>query len=129
MVCFREALRLKGSSVYQEPPHIQVVFATVLYNVGMIQSVHGDNDDNMHQQRALQSFKICLDLRMKAVGRMHPDDESVMHNIDFLLLQEGQAKESLEYFLEWLEIQCRTLGPNHHEVASSLRHIGWSHLP
>jgi tetratricopeptide (TPR) repeat protein len=90
----------------------------------MIQSVHGDQEDTMRRKRALQSFRICLDLRTKALGRMHPDVASVMHNIGFLLLQEGQPSESLELFRESLEIRCNTLGPNHHEVASSLRHIG-----
>ncbi len=124
MLCFRDALRLKGSCIYQEPPHVQVIFAIILYNVGMIQTVHGDNEDNMRRKRALQSFRICLDLRIKAVGRMHPDVASVMHNIGYLLLQEGEAAESLQLFRESLEIRCNTLGPNHHEVASSLRHIG-----
>ena len=124
MLCFREALRLKGNSIYQECSRVQAVFATVLYNVGMIQSVHGDQQDHMRRRRALQSFSICLQLRTKALGRMHPDVASVMHNIAFLLLQEGQTSKSIEMFQESLQIRCNTLGPNHHEVASSLRHIG-----
>ena len=124
MLCFREALRLKGRSIYQEPPHVQVTFATILYNVGMIQSIHGGQEDTMRRKRALQSFRICLDLRTKALGRMHPDVASVMHNIGFLLLQESEPNESLELFRESLEIRCKTLGSNHPEVASSLRHMG-----
>jgi tetratricopeptide (TPR) repeat protein len=124
MLSFREALRLKGSTIYREAPRGQVIFATVLYNVGMIQSVHGNHEDRMLRRRALQSFQICLDLRTKALGRMHPDVASALHNIGFLLLQDGQPLKSLEVFRESLAIRCQTLGLNHHEVASSLRHIG-----
>lgn len=124
MLCFREALRVKGSTIYQDSPRVQAIFATVLYNVGMLQSVHGDRDDDLRNKRALQSFRICLDLRTKALGRMHPDVASVLHNIGYLLLQEGQPLKSLQVFQESLEIRLNTLGPNHQEVASSLRHIG-----
>jgi tetratricopeptide (TPR) repeat protein len=125
MLFFREALRLKGSTIYQESPRVQVIFATVLYNVGMIQSVHGHHEaPRMCRRRALRSFLICLNLRTKALGRMHPDVASALHNIGFLLWQDGQPLKSLKSFYESLEIRCQTLGPDHHEVASSLRHIG-----
>jgi tetratricopeptide (TPR) repeat protein len=58
---------------------------------------------------------------------MHPDVASALHNIWFLLLQDGQPLKSLKVFYESMEIRCQTLGPNHHEVASSLRHIGRTH--
>lgn len=90
MISFREALQLKGSTIYQESPGVQVIFATILYNIGMIQSVHRYHEDRTRRRRALQSFRICLDLRTKALGRMHPDVASVLHNIGFLLLQDGQ---------------------------------------
>ena len=124
MLLFREALRLKAGTIHQESRQMQIIFATILYNVGMIHFVHGDDEDHMRLRRALQSFQICLDLRTKALGRRHPDVASALHNIGILLLQDGQQLNSLKALRESLEIRCHTLGPNHHEVASSFRHIG-----
>ena len=124
MSCFREALRLKGKTILSEGPQIQAVFATALYNIGMIQSCQGDRNDQQRRMRALHSFKLCLDLRRKALGPENPAVASALHNIGILLLEDGRVAKSMECFQESLQIRRKAYGSLHHEVASSLRHIG-----
>jgi tetratricopeptide (TPR) repeat protein len=124
MSCFREALRMKGTSIHQETPEIQLVFAAALYHVGMIQSSYGDHIDHQRRTRALHSFRLCLELRRKVLGSTSPAVASVLHNIGMLLLEEGRVGQSMKFFQESLEIRRRVYGSQHHEVASSLRHIG-----
>lgn len=127
MGCFREALRLKGKSIVDETAQVKAIFATVLYNIGMIQSSHGDRADPQRRVRALHSFRLCLDLRRRALGNEHPAVASALHNIGILLLEDGQVTKSLDCFQESLQIRRKAHGPRHHEVASSLRHIGRIH--
>ena len=93
MSCFREALRLKGKTIMHERPQVQAVFATALYNIGMIQSCQGDRNDQQRRMRALHSFKLCLDLRRKALGSHSPAVASALHNIGILLLEDASKNQ------------------------------------
>jgi tetratricopeptide (TPR) repeat protein len=124
MSAFREALRLKSKSIMREDPQVQALFATALYNIGMIQSCQGDRNDQQRRMRALHSFKLCLDLRRKALGPESPGVASTLHNIGILLLEDGQVANSMKCFQESLQIRRKVYGSKHHEVATSLRHIG-----
>lgn len=124
MSAFREALRLKSKTIMIEDPNVQVLFATALYNIGMIQSCQGDRNDQQRRMRALHSFKLCLDLRRKALGPESPGVASTLHNIGILLLEDGQVANSMKCFQESLQIRRKVFGSKHHEVATSLRHIG-----
>lgn len=124
MSCFRDALRLKGKTIMREGAHVQAMFATALYNIGMIQSCQGNRNDQQRRMRALHSFKLCLDLRRRALGSHNPAVASALHNIGILLLEDDQVTKSLECFQESLHIRRKAFGSRDHEVASSLRHIG-----
>ena len=103
---------------------MKTVCATILYNIGMIQSSHSDVCDRERRKRALHSFRLCLDLRREVFGVNHPAVASALHNIGILVLEDGQFSESLNCFQESLRVRKYVLGPDHYEVASSLRHIG-----
>ena len=124
MACFRKALHITGTSSKTESEQMKTVCATILYNIGMIQSSHSDVCDPERRKRALQSFRLCLDLRREVFGVNHPAVASALHNIGILVLEDGQFSESLNCFQESLRVRQHVLGPDHHEVASSLRHIG-----
>lgn len=124
MSCFREALRLKGKTIMREGVHVQAMFASALYNIGMIQSCQGNRNDQQRRMRALHSFKLCLDLRRRALGSHNPAVASALHNIGILLLEDGQVTKSMECFQESLHIRRKAFGSRDHVVASSLRHIG-----
>lgn len=127
MSCFREGLRLHTKTIMNEPPAIQEVFATALYNIGMIQSNQGDRNDQRRRMRALHSFKLCLDLRRKVLGEESPAVASVLYNIGILVLEDGQVTKAMGYFLESLHIRRKAFGPRHPEVASSLCRIANIH--
>ena len=124
MSCFREALRLKGKTIMHEKAQVQAVFATALYNIGMIQSCQSNRSDQQRRMRALHSFKLCLDLRRKALGPQDPAVASALHNIGILLLEDKQVTKSMQCFQESLLIRRKAFGSRHRDVASSLRHIG-----
>ena len=128
MSCFREALNRKGQNILDESPQTQALFATVLYNIGMIQSKNHNsttNGDPQRRVRALHSFRLCLDLRRRALDPHHPSVASVLHNMAVLCLEDRRVAESLEFFQESLAIRRQSAGPR--EVASSLRHMGRLH--
>lgn len=124
MACFREALRIKGTMVIGESAQVKAICATVLYNIGMIQSRQGDIGNHCRRQRALHSFRLCLDLRQEVLGVDHPAVASALHNIAILLLESGQVSDSMKSFEESLRIRKLVLGSAHLEVATSMRHIG-----
>lgn len=124
MTCFRKALHITGTSSKTESEQMKTVCATILYNIGMIQSSHSDVCDRERRKRALHSFRLCLDLRRDVFGVNHPAVASALHNIGILVLEDGQFSESLNCFQESLRVRKYVLGPDHYEVASSLRHIG-----
>uniref|UniRef100_A0A7S1Y635 Kinesin light chain n=1 Tax=Grammatophora oceanica TaxID=210454 RepID=A0A7S1Y635_9STRA len=124
MEFYKEALQLKGESIGSESKDTQVTFATVLYNVGMIQSGRENRGNPQRRARALHSFRLCYQLRKDVLGKEHPGVASALHNMGTLLLEDGKVSKSMKYFQESLRIRQKSLGPDHPDVASSLRHIG-----
>ena len=125
--CYRDALHIKGNPVvHTEPVPCQLLVADILYDIGLIQSnMYLNKQVQKSQEKALQAFQLCLNIRKSCRRENDPAVANVQHNIGIILLREGgqRLEKALEYLTKALQTRRLVYGNHHPEVASSLRHI------
>lgn len=135
--CYKEALQLRANrDLHLEPTSMQLLLASVLYDIGMIHSkvlVEDRNDrDTPNRKRdlatkATRAFSLVLKLRQTCLGENHPAVASAYHNIGVVLTANGIPSEAIAYHKKALTIRRIAFGHRHEEIASSLRHLAASH--
>lgn len=140
MSCFKEALLVKQNrDLRNEPTSVQLLMAGILYEIGMIHCqmcMEGTSDDGsssdedtrggkgrLAYSKAMKAFTMSLKLRTSCLGSEHPTVSNTQFNIANLLTESGMPGIAIEYHDKALATRRKVLGPQHPEVASSLRHL------
>ncbi|KAJ1480867.1 hypothetical protein T484DRAFT_1600632, partial [Baffinella frigidus] len=74
-------------------------------------------------ETALEQFKKCLAIRIKALGEDHSDLAATYNNIAGVYTKQGKHETALEQFKKCLAIRIKALGEDHPSVAATYNHI------
>lgn len=98
--CYRRALKMKSKIIRNEPSNVQEAFADILFHVGTIHQLPQTIDN----ERSLEAFHYCLDIRKLCYGSCHPKVGSVLFKLASLHFMCGEFYYSLSLLLEILSV-------------------------
>ena len=100
ILSFRKALLCKNQSISMESQSVQVTFASILFQVGMIHA-YSQNRDPL---KALQAFELCLQMSRACLGEDHPSVARVLSEIGIVDELLGDPEDALAQFSEAIAI-------------------------
>lgn len=98
MKCFREALRLKNITIDAEPFEVQILFADLLFDIGMIQA--------SDPTKRLSAFHHCLHIRQCLLGPEHPAISYTLYHLASAYAAAGMESVALDYLMQALLHSC-----------------------
>ena len=97
---YRRALKMKCKTIRTESSNVQETFADILFHIGTIHQLPQTIDN----ERSLEAFHYCLDIRKLCYGSCHPKVGSVLFKLASLHFMCGEFYYSLSLLLEILSV-------------------------
>jgi tetratricopeptide (TPR) repeat protein len=122
---YRQALRFKNKTISKESPEIQVTFADILFNVGIIHT-QPESSGTDRREKSLEAFNLCLDLRRRCCGASHPSIASALYKLGVIYSSMDEHASALDLLLESLSI-LMFASPDSDELRDVWLAIGKAH--